>query len=101
MLRYLRMLPDWGQTMVVFLITYEHKNHLQEARKAGKDATMLPGHYKIIHTPSTAVPLKDWDINVEFETAFRKVKYVWPAAGAPSKDTNKSADLETAKDAEL
>ncbi|KAK6355927.1 hypothetical protein TWF718_000305 [Orbilia javanica] len=50
--------------------TKEHKIHLQEEIKAGRDAKMPPGHYRIECIALTQ-SMKAEDLKVEFESAFR------------------------------
>ncbi|KAK6337145.1 hypothetical protein TWF718_009929 [Orbilia javanica] len=63
-----------------------HKIYLRESREAGKEIHSMPaGCYKVEYTTAAAPEsLGDKKIRVEFDAAFRKVRYDWPGEG---KDT--------------
>ncbi|KAF3194840.1 hypothetical protein TWF225_005457 [Orbilia oligospora] len=54
----------------------EEQIHLQELREAGHAVKMPPGYYTVDYTPASA-SLKDEEVELEFENAFRKMRYTW------------------------
>ncbi|KAF3100777.1 hypothetical protein TWF102_005159 [Orbilia oligospora] len=102
MFEYYLRLPFWAQVVVASLImhpawyeyqkwrdsrdnckcafctkfTEKHKIRLQELREAGHAVKMPPGYYTVDYTPASA-SLKDEEVELEFENAFRKMRYTW------------------------
>ncbi|KAF3209758.1 hypothetical protein TWF679_007297 [Orbilia oligospora] len=61
---------------ILYQIYGKHKIHLQELREAGHAVKMPPGYYTVDYTPASA-SLKDEEVELEFENAFRKMRYSW------------------------